>query len=278
MKIREPAVAGRFYPGTKKEISDMLSEILAKEKTNIDRTLSTKQIIGAIVPHAGYMFSAYQAIHFFEILKDSEEQFDTFFIINPNHTGYGADIALDENDYWETPFGNVEVDKDFYDFLNFSESENAHKFEHSGEVMVPMLQNALNYDFKIVPVTLTSQNPKNAKRIAEAIFKANNILNKKICIIASSDFSHYVHPQEGKRLDSFVIGEILKLNSEGVFKEVLEKNISVCGYGPIMALIEYSKLVSDTPKVKILKIGHSGEVMPSNEVVDYVSILFYLED
>ena len=53
-----------------------------------------------------------------------------------------------------------------------------------------------------------------------------------------------------------------------------KKNISVCGFGPIMTLIEYSKLISVNPKVNILKIGHSGEVIPSNEVVDYVSILF----
>ncbi|MCD4665839.1 MAG: AmmeMemoRadiSam system protein B, partial [Bacteroidales bacterium] len=69
MKIRQPAVAGRFYPDSKAEIKQMLSEILEKENKFIDRELSRKQIIGAVVPHAGYMFSAYQAIHFFEILK-----------------------------------------------------------------------------------------------------------------------------------------------------------------------------------------------------------------
>ncbi len=67
-------------------------------------------------------------------------------------------------------------------------------------------------------------------------------------MIASSDFSHFVHPDKGKELDKYVIDEILNLNSKGVFKEVREKNISVCGYGPIMTLIEYSKLVSNDPQ------------------------------
>ena len=155
MKTRQAAVAGRFYPGSKKEISLQLSQILKQENANIDRSLSKTKIIGGIVPHAGYMYSGYQAMHFFEIVTSSANQYDTFFIINPNHTGYGAEISLDENDYWETPFGKIEIDKDFYDFLDFSESPEAHKFEHSGEVMLPMLQYSLIYPFKIVPVTIS---------------------------------------------------------------------------------------------------------------------------
>jgi AmmeMemoRadiSam system protein B len=273
MKTRQPAVAGSFYPGNKAAIINLLTGVMIKEAPLIDRKLSQKKIIGAVVPHAGYMFSAYQAVHFFEILKHSEQHFDTFFIINPNHTGYGAEIALDENDYWETPFGKVEIDRQYYPLLGFSESSSAHKYEHSGEVMVPMLQHFLDYSFKIVPITMSKQNPQNAKIIAEAIFTGNKELKKKICLIASSDFSHYVDPKEGKRLDRYVIDEILNLNAEGIYKQIKEKQITVCGYGPIMTLIEYSKLVTDSPISHILKIGHSGEVIPSEEVVDYVSMM-----
>lgn len=275
MTTRRPAVAGTFYPGTKPAIINLIAGVMKKESPLIDRKLAQKKILGAIVPHAGYMFSAYQAVHFFEILKHSEQHFDTFFIINPNHTGYGAEIALDENDYWETPFGKVEIDWQYYPLLGFSESSTAHKYEHSGEVMVPMLQHFLNYSFKIVPVTMSKQNPENAKIIAEAIYKANKELEKKICLIASSDFSHYVDPKEGKRLDRYVIDEILNLNAEGIYRQVKEKQITVCGYGPIMTLIEYSKLVADAPIPHILKTGHSGEVIPSDEVVDYVSMVMY---
>ena len=75
---------------------------------------------------------------------------------------------------------------------------------------------------------------------------------------------------------NFVLEEILSLNSQGIYKTVTEKNISVCGYGPIMALVEYAKLISPDSKAKILRKGHSGEIMPSDEVVDYVSILFFI--
>ncbi|MCB0824399.1 MAG: AmmeMemoRadiSam system protein B [Bacteroidales bacterium] len=277
MKTRRPAVAGRFYPATAPEIKKQLSEILNKERQFIDISLSQKEIIGAVVPHAGYMFSGYQAIHFFEILKNTNQQFDTFFIINPNHTGYGSEISLDENDSWETPFGRVDIDYDYYDLLDFAESASAHKFEHAGEVILPLLQNHLDYPFRIVPITMSRQTTDNARFIAQNIFKANALLKKKICLIASSDFSHFVHPGEGRELDRFVINEILKMNPAGVYKEVKDRDISVCGFGPIMTLMEYAKLVSENPQARILKIGHSGEVMPSSEVVDYVSILIYNE-
>ena len=275
MKIRKPAFAGKFYPGDKNGIINLLNSIYLKEKDKIDIKLSEKKIIGGVVPHAGYIFSAYEAIHFFEIIKNSDEKFETIFIINPNHTGYGSEIALDDNDFWETPLGKVELDKDFIEKLNLPISNIAHKYEHSAEVMLPFLQYKLNYDFKIIPITITLQNYENALRVANAIYQANKSLNKKILIIASSDFSHYVDPDLGKHLDNFVLKEILNLDSEKIYKNVLEKRLSVCGYGPIMTLVEYSKLVSKQTKVKILRKGNSGDVMPSNEVVDYVSILFY---
>lgn len=275
MKIRQPAVAGTFYPGNRAALHQLIDQILEKESPQIDRSLSKKKIIGAVIPHAGYIYSAYQAIHFFEILKHAEQRFDTFFIINPNHTGYGANIALDENDLWETPLGSQEVDKEFYRYLTFSQSSPAHKYEHSGEVMLPLLQKFISYPFKIVPVTMSRQDTQHAKIIATSIFNANKILKKKICIIASSDFSHFVDPVEGKKLDRFVLDAILQFDSEAIYREVQSRQITVCGYGPIMTLIEYSKLAAENPLAKILKIGCSGDVIPSDEVVDYVSMLVY---
>jgi len=275
MCTREPYNAGRFYPGTKKEIKDLLDTILNKEKPAIDYSLTEKNIIGGVVPHAGYMFSAYQAVHFFDIAKKSSKKYDTIFIINPSHTGYGSDIALDENNYWDSPLGVVEIDSDFNNLLDIPKSEIAHQYEHSGEVMLPMLQYFFDYDFKILPITITHQTHKNALTVARNIYETNKVLKKNILIIASSDFSHQLPPDVGKKLDSLVVDQILKLNAEEVGKVVREKKISVCGYGPIMSLIEYSKLVAKNPKVNILKRGHSGEVMPSNSVVDYISILFY---
>ncbi|MFW5916549.1 MAG: AmmeMemoRadiSam system protein B, partial [Bacteroidota bacterium] len=151
------------------------------------------------------------------------------------------------------------------------------KKEHSGEVMVPMLRYFLNYDFKIAPVTMTLQNYRNAANLANQIFKARKELDKQIFIIASSDFSHFVTPKKGEQQDQYVLDKIMEFDCEGIEKVVSEKQISVCGYGPIMAVTEYARLISDNPKTKILRKGNSGDIIPSNEVVDYVSMLFYEE-
>ena len=68
---------------------------------------------------------------------------------------------------------------------------------------------------------------------------------------------------------------ILDRNASGVEQSVIEKRISVCGYGPIMTLMEYAGSHSPEYKIKILARGHSGEVSPSLEVVDYISLIAY---
>lgn len=274
MRIRKQTVAGRFYPANKESIIEQIVSIRKKELPNINIKLKNNNIIGGVVPHAGYMFSAYQAIHFFEIVKQSQKIYDTIVIVNPNHTGMGHDIAFDSSDIWETPLGQVELDVEFGKKLGISISEIEQKREHSCEVMIPFLQYFLHYDFKIAPITLSDQTYKNAKMLAAKIHKAAQKLNRKILIIASSDFSHFLSPEKGKEMDEHVLRNIFLLDSQAIDKVVMEKKISVCGYGPIMTLIEYSKLIAPKPKVDILKMGHSGEIIASSEVVDYISILF----
>lgn len=276
MKTREPAVAGTFYPASSSELTKVLDDLLEIEKSKIKNELSNKKILGGIVPHAGYKYSGCESIHFFEILhQDFKVFFDTIFILNPNHHGYGPEIAIDEHDSWNTPLGTVPLDKDMVDALAFPLSSDAHKYEHSGEVILPFLQKFLDYDFKIVPISYLRQDPVKSKEVAERIIEVNQTLNRKILLIASSDFSHYVTPEVGEKKDKKIIDKILKLDVEGVFNEIYDSNASVCGCGPIMTVMHYVKRTSDNPEVKLLCFGNSAKSHHAYEVVDYASILFY---
>lgn len=230
MNIRKPVVAGRFYPSTASEIKKQIEEIKQKEHPLINLNLKDKSILGGVIPHAGYMFSAYQAVHFFEIVKQSKQPFETVVIINPNHSGLGHEIAFDNNEKWETPLGKVDVDTEFGQKMGISISGVEQQNEHSAEVMVPFLQHFLDFPFKIAPITLSHQTFKNAKYLAQKIKDVVDLTHRKILIIASSDFSHFLTPEQGKKRDAYVIENILNLNSVGVEKVVKEKNISVCGY------------------------------------------------
>lgn len=276
MKIREAVVADKFYPGNKEELNDLIESIYKKERSNIKTDLAKKNIIGGVVPHAGYIYSGYQAVHFFDIVGKSKK-YDTIVIINPNHTGYGSELEADSNDKWKTPFGEVDVDIEFRDKLNINISDLGERYEHSGEVMVPYLQKYLDYDFKIVPICMGVQNFRNSSYLANELYRVKKELGREILIIASSDFTHFMTPKKGREMDQYVVDAIFEMDSEKIEIEVKNRNISVCGFGLIMTLIEYSKLIGDEIKIEILKRGHSGEVIESDEVVDYISMLFYRE-
>ena len=275
MKVRYPTVAGAFYPGTPDEINQLVDRILDAERKNIDYSYSKRKIIGGVVPHAGYIYSAYEAVHFFDIIRKSAIEYDTFIIINPNHTGYGEYIEVDSSDSWDTPLGNVPLDTGLAQELDLPLSHRAQQQEHSAEVMLPLLQKFLPYDFKILPVSMLRQNPVSALELAEKVWNAKALLNRKLMIIASSDFSHFESPVDGIRKDDMVLQQIEKQDSKKLYDTVIRNRISVCGYGPIMTLIEYARLVSEDPQSSILARGNSGKTRPSDSVVDYITILFY---
>lgn len=273
--FREARVSGKFYPGKISELDKLFEMLFLREKNKINYSLSEKKIIGAILPHAGYIYSGYQAIHFFEILAKSEEVFDTFVIIHPNHRSNKYAFASDECKKWIGPYGSTPLDIEFIEALEIPVSESFHKYEHSGEVMLPFLQKYIDYPMQIVPISIGKQNPEHSSELSGKLSHAVNKTGRKICLIVSSDFSHYVSVEYGKKADQKVLDKILGLDSAAVYKEIMENDISVCGYGPIMTLIDYSKENYPDTVAKILARGHSGEIFPSSEVVHYISLLFY---
>ncbi len=274
-KSRKPVVAGLFYPAGKAELSEMINSLELKESDNIDKSYSKKDIIGAIVPHAGYVYSGYHAVHFFSLLKERKDKLDTVVIINPNHRGVEDSMDIDSHLQWETPLGLLNIDHDFYHNLELPYNYESQLNEHSAEVMLPFLQYFISNDILIAPVSMSDQSHKNALSLAKKIANAVKATNKNIIIIASSDYSHYVSPEEGYKFDDLVCEKINALDAKGVYEVIKKNNISVCGYGPIMTLIEYSKLMHTDTKTKILRRGHSGEFSHSDEVVHYITTLFY---
>ena len=274
LKTREPAVSGKFYPGDKDDLTAMISK-LTERMMPVSAEVSGKPILGGIVPHAGYIYSAQHATPFFQILSGHEPAPDTVLILCPNHYGYGPSLALDSNISWKTPLGQVDLDHDFYPYLDMDIAPEAHQLEHSAEVMLPLLQFFLKKPFAILPISMRDQTPQTAQQLARKILRANEKLKKKIAVIASSDFSHYISPEEGKILDDKVLEKIREWDTEGVFMAICQDDISVCGFGPIMTLMEMAKHTMKNPTMEILSRGHSGETYPSPEVVHYISAVVY---
>lgn len=277
MSIRSAEVAGKFYPGNPMEIREMLSQMILKEERRIKKGIKPKQIIGGIVPHAGYNYSAKEAVHFFNFLKESNQKVDTFIIINPSHSGAKYNVSIDNHEAWDTPLGEAKLDLELLDFIDVPKSKDGQHAEHSAEVIIPYLQFFVEYDFMIVPITMKKQSYKGARDLAEKIYKANQVKKRNLVIIASSDFSHYERPEVAFYNDNLVINRIMNNSIRGLYDTIHENSISVCGYGPIMTLMFYSRMINSGYDVEILARGNSSKKGDNDEelVVDYVSALFY---
>jgi AmmeMemoRadiSam system protein B len=275
MRTRNAAVEGRFYPSTKNRIFDQIMDIEQSGRYP-EPEVSTKKVYGAVLPHAGHIYSGYQTIPFFQLIRRHRLFPDTFVIVHPNHSGQGPSVALDEAEFWSNSIGEVPVDTALAEAMKLPFDHRAHAREHSAEVIIPFIQYFLSdHPFSIVPVCMLDQSFENASDISRRIREAAKKTKRKILLIASCDFSHFLPPSEGARMDQKVIDQILRGNAPEVERAVLRNRVSVCGYGPIMTLMEHAHSMDPDYKIEILARDHSGEVSPSQEVVDYISLIFY---
>jgi len=275
MNTRNAVVEGQFYPATKERIFEQIREIERANRYLVPE-LSPVRIFGAVLPHAGHIYSGYQTIPFFQLIKRLEMYPETFIIIHPNHSGLGQSVAIDDSDVWHNSIGEVPMDRDFASALDLPFDRWAHFKEHSAEVIIPFLQYYLtDHPFSIVPICMKDQSYQSASLIAKQIKKAVRETGHKIMLLASSDFSHFLSPEDGQKKDQHILENMLARNAQGVEVVVKKHQISACGYGPIMTLMEYACAIESDYNVEILARGHSGEVNPSREVVDYISMIMY---
>lgn len=267
MAMRQPAVAGKFYPRTGGQVRDEIDHLYDAYlgKRPVLNENGPRSIAGLVVPHAGYVYSGPVAAHAYAAL--AEDGFpETFIVIGPNHSGMGSPVAMTTEDF-ETPLGRVRVDKEIVSRMGrlIADDPMAHRYEHSIEVQLPFIQYT-NKDVTFVPIAMAAQDYETAVEVAEEIKGACR--GRDVVIIASTDFSHYVPASVAERQDRSVIDRILALDAEGVYDTVIRKNVSMCGYGPVMAML----LASGGARAELLKYGTSGDVSPMEEVVGYAAI------
>ena len=270
MTARHPAVAGQFYPGNEMQVraeieAAFLSPLGPGEVPEVVGD-GRRSIVGAMVPHAGWMYSGPVAAHVYAALaRDGLPE--TFIIIGPNHHGAGAPVATTTQDFI-TPLGTATIDRDIVGKLGglIEDDPMPHRHEHSIEVQLPFLQ-YLAGDIKFVPIVMAAQDHETALEVAEELRKA--IKGKDVVIIASSDFSHYVPAKAAYERDRLVIDQVLAMNPLGVYDTVMRKRVSMCGYGPVMTMM----LASEGTNAELLKYATSGDVLPMQDVVGYAGIV-----
>jgi AmmeMemoRadiSam system protein B len=265
--VRKPAVAGQFYPIDKNTLLGDLGTLVPVGKDKIDA-------IGAVAPHAGYMYSGAVAGELYARLEPKA----VYVVLSPNHHGHGADFAA-SSEPWDTPLGTIDVDERILSSVLKRTSlvkvdKLAHAFEHSAEVQVPFIQ-VTSPGAKIVPITVKYGSPEELEEVSNSIADAVKESGRDAIIIASSDMTHYESRALATKNDNDAIERILALDPLGLMRVVEQKNISMCGYVPAVMMLMASKRLG-AKKAELIRYADSGDVTGDTDaVVGYASIVVY---
>jgi len=288
--IRKAVVSGQFYEGTKEALLKQIEECFRHEKGPgmLPGTQRKGKILGAIVPHAGYIYSGPCAAHSYKAIAESEIP-NVYVILGPSHMGFHKTCF--SLDYWETPLGLVKTNDKLGQIMEDNKLELIplpHNEEHSIEVQIPFLQYITQKQIsklKILPIIVAETDwedmiPMIKKSIEE--FTAEK--KKNVIIIASSDFTHYgvnygylpfnTNVKENlHNLDKGAIDRIKKMDSKDFLRYCDTTGATICGKYPIAVLIELLKGKSQS--AELLQYYASGDILGDyRNAVGYGSMIF----
>lgn len=267
--IKKCEFCGSFYPSKAKELSDSIDKALMEANTENPKG----DIVGIIVPHAGYDYSAKIAAYAYKTLIG--QKFDTVIILAAGHKHHPEHIAVYPDGYFQTPLGNLQVDdslaRQFKSFNQALLDKNYFSGEHPIEVELPFIQKSLK-NVKILPILFGKASFKELTLLAQKLNELSQ--EKRILILVSSDLSHFHAYDDAVSLDNETIDSIRDKNAEYLWTLEEYNEQRACGMYPIITLLLYSKL--QNAKIEILKSANSGDAAADKEkVVGYVSAVAY---
>jgi MEMO1 family protein len=267
--VREPAVAGRFYPANPERLRTDIKSYLAAGLSSGKKM----RAMACMVPHAGYMYSGQVAGAVFSPL----ELPGTCIVLGPNHTGRGHPLAIMNEGSWRTPLGEIPIDSDLaekliQEFPALSTDSAAHRSEHSIEVELPFLQ-VCRPDIKFVPIAIGTGQLILLEQLGQALAEVLNKTKDRALIVASSDMNHYEDDATTRVKDHKAIDKILALDAPGLYQTVMNESISMCGFGPAVAMLTAARRLG-AQKAELVQYATSADVSADHKVaVGYAGII-----
>jgi len=260
--------AGSFYPGSDSEIRHMLDLIIRQA----DRQARKPHPPIMIIPHAGWQYSGLAAVKGLLTLVEAPPK--RIVLIGPAHRHYFMGFSPAGYEKYETPLGEIQVDlslqQDIVAATDFEFVPDAHKPEHSLEVILPMLQHIVPGDWKILPILAGSVARSSINKLADTL--AASLDPFKDVVIISSDLSHFFSYERARELDSETLNFILEGDSDSIIDRSGEGGKLACGFAGIVVAINLArKWGLGKPEVLIYyNSGDSGG--DHNSVVGYTAI------
>jgi MEMO1 family protein len=268
--LRQPAVAGRFYPQDPEELREEAGDYLSRAIASADPPI---RALGCVVPHAGYMYSGHVAGAVFSRIEIPQR----CIVSCPNHTGMGRALAIVSEGAWKTPLGDVPIDTELAAALKarfpaLQEDSAAHRAEHAVEVELPFLQ-LRQPELRFVPIALGRADFEVLDAIGKAMADVIAAQPEPVLIVASSDMNHYESDAITRAKDHRAIERILTLDPRGLFDVVTQQDISMCGFGPTVAMLTAVRQLG-ARSAELVKYATSGDISGDrNMVVGYAGIV-----
>lgn len=259
--IRQPAVAGMFYPGDTKELHAMVQDLLGEIPP-----MNEPPPKAIIAPHAGYIYSGPIAASAYARLRRVRGKIERVVMLGPSHRVGFPGLATSSAETFRTPLGDIPVDTEAVAQLTALPQvrtlDQAHQLEHSLEVHLPFLQESLEH-FKLVPLVVGDATADEVAEVLEQVWGGDETL-----IVISSDLSHYHDYATAVRMDRKTSEAIEKLKHEELQYD------DACGRIPITGLLKLAQRKHLT--VETIDLRNSGDTAgPKDQVVGYGAYLFY---
>lgn len=263
--IRQPAVAGVFYPAQASVLSSDVHALLAAAALAQESVYVPPKAL--IVPHAGYVYSGATAALAYARLAPLRAVIRRVVLLGPVHRVPVRGLALPGADMFATPLGQIEVDQDALASLKMLRqvgiSPAAHALEHSLEVQLPFLQAVLD-DFKLVPLAVGDATPAEVAQVLDALWGGPETL-----IVISSDLSHFLPYDKAQAVDQETVERIMDLSGNLSHEQA-------CGGTPVNGLLLAARRHHLQPH--FLGQCNSGDTAgDKNRVVGYAAIAFEQE-
>ncbi len=255
MDVREPAVAGTFYPAAQNVLESLVRELLAAAPR-----YGAPPPKALIAPHAGYAYSGPVAASVYATLESPSEPIRRVVLLGPAHRVPVRGLAAPSVDALRTPLGQVPVDRTalarLADLPQVVVDDAAHAQEHSLEVQLPFLQCVLG-SFSVVPLVVGHASDEEVAQVIERLWGGPETL-----VVVSSDLSHYLPYDRARRMDAATCRAIESLRPEALDSE------STCGRVPVRGLLQAARRHGLLPRT--LDLRSSGDTAGArDEVVGY---------
>ncbi len=266
--LRQPAVAGRFYPAEPAVLSRQITEL-----TPAPARRGGRRSMACMVPHAGYMYSGHVAGAVYAAIQLPAR----ILLLGPRHYPRGRDMAILSAGAWQTPLGAAPIDGPLAAALTracplLEEDDVAHSREHSLEVQIPFLQQ-LQPEFQFAPIVLGRVSLAELAQLGEAIGEVIAAQSSPVLIVASSDMNHYENDKVTRVKDRKAIERILALDPRGLHETVAREEISMCGYAAATAML-FAARAMGASKAEEIRYATSGDITGDRaQVVGYCGIV-----